>query len=512
LSRNPTENRFTLFRVALYHRGAMSNEILAVSEMYAADRFASAHGTPTLSLMENAGRTVTDEIVRRWTPRPVLVLCGPGNNGGDGLVVARLLKDRGWEVRVALAGDRAAFEGDAAVNAARWTGETMPLSPAALEGCGLVVDALFGAGLARPLEGAAMETVCALLNEAHRPTVAIDVPSGLHGDTAKPLGSACVAADLTVTFFRKKPAHVLMLGRMFCGEVVVTQIGIPEAALDEIKPRIFENTPELWRADFPRPDPLGHKYSRGHVLVVSGPAHATGAARLAARGALRVGAGLVSVASPPDAVAANANHLTAIMVKPFEGPEGLRALLADKRFNTCVIGPGCGVGAATRELVYAALECICVLDADALTSFREYPKDLFDRFRKDAMLTPHEGEFKRLFPDLLERSVNRIVAAREAAKTAGCVVLLKGPDTAIAAPDGRVAVCTNAPPYLATAGAGDVLAGFIAGLLAQGMPVWEAACAAAWLHGEAAKTFGPGLIAEDLPEQLPVLLRRLHEG
>jgi ADP-dependent NAD(P)H-hydrate dehydratase / NAD(P)H-hydrate epimerase len=488
----------------------MGCEILTVAQCYAADAFAAEHGILSIDLMETAGRGAAEAIAARWTPCRVSVLCGPGNNGGDGFVVARHLAEKGWRVGVALCGDRAKLQGDAAAMSAKWTGETVPLSPQALEGADLVVDALFGAGLARPLEGAAWQTVL-VLNETRLPVAAIDVPSGLSGDAGRPLGGTSTRAALTVTFFRKKPAHVLMPGRLLCGETVVVPIGIPDAALDEIKPVLFENRPEAWRAGFPRPAPLGHKYGRGHVLVVSGPAHATGAARLAARGALRAGAGLVSVASPPDAVAINAGHLTAIMVKPFQAAAGLGALLADTRFNACVIGPGLGVGEATKALVAEALRTKCVLDADALTSHRDNPAGLFNLLGPDAVLTPHEGEFERVFPGLLKLAESRIEAAREAAVIAGCTVLLKGPDTAIAAPDGRVAVCTNAPAWLATAGAGDVLAGIIAGLLAQGMPSFDAAAAGAWLHGEAARAFGLGLIAEDLPEQLPALLSRFCE-
>jgi len=486
------------------------HEIITNAGMYAADRYAAEHGVPTLTLMEQAGRAVADEIYKHWRPRRTVVLCGPGNNGGDGYVAARYLKQSGWAVSVATEG--AAPEGDAAQVAARWDGPVLPLSPEALDGAELVVDALYGAGLSRPLEGAAYSTIAAL-NDHPAEVVAVDVPSGLSGDTGKALGGFCAVADTTVTFFRRKPAHVLMPGRIACGNVVLAQIGIPEDALTAVRPSIFVNGKLLWGRAFPRPDPLGHKYSRGHALVVSGPAHATGAARLAARGALRIGAGLVSVASPPDSVAMNAAHLTAIMVKPFDGAEGLKALLSDRRFNAVAIGPGCGAGAATRELVGAVLAsgASAVLDADALTSFAVDPAALFARLDAMAVLTPHEGEFERLFPGLLERSPSRIEAVREAAAAAHCVVLLKGPDTAIAAPDGRVAISTNAPPWLATAGAGDVLAGFIAGLLAQHMEPFLAAAAGVWLHGLAATEFGPGLIAEDLPEQLPALLRRVYE-
>ena len=489
------------------------NEIITIAEMYAADQYAARNGIPTRTLMEYAGRAVADEITRKHTkPCPVLVLCGPGNNGGDGFVAARLLKSRGWDVRVALLGDRGALKGDAAFEAVQWPDEVAAVTPESLTGAGLVVDGLFGAGLSRPLEGAARETVIAL-NDNPAEVVAIDVPSGLHGDTGRALDGLCVTADTTVTFFREKPAHVLMPGRIACGHLVLAQIGIPDAALDIIKPSIFINGTRLWGRAYPRPDPAGHKYSRGHAVIVSGPAHATGAARMAARGALRIGAGLVSVASPLEAADVNAKHLTAIMIKPFNGPKGLSALLKDKRFNVVAIGPGCGVGQGTRELVGAVLESgvAAVLDADALTSYADESDALFGKRLSNCVLTPHEGEFERLFPELLKNSPSRVEAVRAAAAKAGGVVLLKGPDTAIAAPDGRVVISTNAPPTLATAGSGDVLTGFITGLLAQHMEPFKAAAAGAWMHGLAATHFGPGLIAEDLPEQLPALLRRLYE-
>jgi hydroxyethylthiazole kinase-like uncharacterized protein yjeF len=304
-----------------------------------------------------------------------------------------------------------------------------------------------------------------------------------------------------------------MPGRLRCGDVLVADIGIPGTVLDAINPKLFENVPSLWENDYPWPKPLAHKYARGHAVVVSGPAHATGAARLAARAALRVGAGLVSVASPLGAVTVNASALTAIMVKPFSGAAGLAELLTDKRFNSVVVGPGCGVGATTRDLVAAVLasSAAAVIDADALTSFKENPNDLFGLLREPGVLTPHEGEFERVFPGLLKRSPTRVEAVRTAAAAAKCTVLLKGPDTAIAAPDGRVALTSNAPATLATAGSGDVLSGLIGGLLAQGFDSYNAAAAATWLHGEAASRFGPGLIAEDLPELLPAVLAALKE-
>jgi NAD(P)H-hydrate epimerase len=484
----------------------MAGEILTNQEMRRADAAAVAAGTPSLTLMENAGRAVTDAIAARFTPCRTIVLCGPGNNGGDGFVAARLLASHGFDVTVAAA---SGHKGDAAAMAAQWQGARVALSPACLEGAVLIVDALFGIGLSRPLEKNYRAVVDAL-NRAHVPVIAVDVPSGLDADSGKILGIA-VKASLTVTFFRLKPGHLLLPGRDLCGETQLADIGIPESAASRIK--LFENTPMLWGGRYHWPAPGAHKYARGHAVVVSGPAHATGAARLAARGALRIGAGLVSVAAQSDAVAANAAHLTAIMVKPFKGADGLSKLLSDKRLNAVAIGPGLGVSKATRALVMAALKsgASTLLDADALTSFEDDPKSLFAKIRHPAVMTPHEGEFERVFPGLLRKAASKVEAARLAASSAHAVVLLKGNDTVIAAPDGTAAINANAPATLATAGAGDVLSGFIAGLLAQGMPPFEAACAGAWLHGDAAGRFGPGLIAEDLPEILPESLLALRE-
>jgi NAD(P)H-hydrate epimerase len=484
----------------------VSGEILTNDEMRAADAFAVKAGIPSLSLMENAGRAVTEAIAARFSPCRAVVLCGPGNNGGDGFVAARLLAERGFDVLVA-AGE--GHRGDAGAMASRWQGARAPLAYAALDHAALIVDALFGAGLSRPLEGGT-RAMAEAVNRSPAPVVSVDMPSGVDGDSGKIWGAA-IDADVTVTFFRLKPAHLLLPGRSLCGEIVLADIGIPVDACASV--RLFENSPLLWGACYPWPRADANKYARGHCLTLSGPAHATGAARLAARGALRIGAGLVSIAAEKDAVAINAGHLTAIMVKPFDGAKGLAALLADRRLNSVIAGPGLGIGAATRALVETVLAsgASAVLDADALTVFKDEPKNLFARIKQPTVLTPHEGEFERLFPGLLASAASKVEAARAAAVQSAAVVLLKGADTVIAAPDGRAAINANAPPALATAGAGDVLAGFIGGLLAQGMPAFEAASAAAWLHGDAAGRFGMGLIAEDLPEILPESLSTLWE-
>jgi hydroxyethylthiazole kinase-like uncharacterized protein yjeF len=477
--------------------------VLTNAEMYRADKAAADGGIAGETLMENAGRACAEAIRARRTPRPVLVLCGPGNNGGDGYVVARLLAEWGWPVEVAALVPPETLKGDAAAHAARWRGPAVALEDADPEKARLVVDALFGAGLTRDLAGAARETIEDIAARGFD-CVAADVPSGVDGDTGLVRGAA-VRAFLTVTFFRPKPAHLLYPGRGLCGELVVADIGIPDSVLDGIGPRQWRNDPGLWLDRFPRPAAEDHKYARGHALILGGT-EMTGAARLAARGAMRAGAGLATIACAPEVwplYAAEAGLLTA----KIDGPADFAALLEDKRKNALLVGPGAGVAPVTREIALAAAASgrACVLDADAITVFCDSPGDLFAAIAGPCVLTPHEGEFGRLF----DAEGGKLDRARAAARRSGAVVLLKGPDTVIAAPDGRAVVNANAPPTLATAGAGDVLAGLILGLLAQGMAAFEAAAAGAWLHGAAAAAFGPGLIAEDLPDLVPAVLRDL---
>lgn len=474
--------------------------ILTVEQTAAADRAAIAGGTPGSVLMERAGAAVADAICHRFAPRPTVVLCGPGNNGGDGYVVARLLKARGWTVTVRASGPPRTP--DAIQAAGLWDGETKGLSEPLGEA--LVVDALFGAGLSRPLSG---DVAAIALKIADRPqsVVAIDMPSGLPGDGGA-ISGASVAACLTVTFHTRKPGHVLEPGRARCGEVIVADIGLEPPA-----GRLFENTPELWGSRFPWPNAASHKHARGRLITISGEPWSTGAARLAARAGLRIGAGLVTILSPPESLQANAAHLEAVMLRPFETDLELEQRAAD--VDAAVIGPAAGVNETTllNLLALARTGAALVIDADAITVFRDDPDELFSVLDRDDVLTPHPGEFERLFPGLLRAGPERITAARRAAERAGAVVLLKGPDTVIAAPDGRAAVNLNGSPWLATAGSGDVLAGFIGGLIAQGLESFEAACAAAWIHAEAAELHGPGLIAEDLPGLAVPVLRRLHE-
>lgn len=474
--------------------------ILTVAEMGAADRAAIEAGTPGVVLMERAGQAVADAVGARFEPQATRVLCGPGNNGGDGYVVARLLRERGWPVEVFALGEPATD--DARAMRARWAGEATPLEGA--PGDGLVIDALFGAGLKRPLDGVAAHAAAAM---AVRPenVVAVDIPSGVPGDTGQPLGPA-VCAGLTVTFHARKPGLVLEPGRSLCGEVVVADIG-----LGATPSQLVENGPELWLPRFPWPTSASHKHARGRLIVISGDAWSTGAARLAARAGLRIGAGLVTIYANEEALAPNAAHLEAVMLKPYA--TDLELEQAADTADAAIIGPAAGVNETTllNVLALARTGAALVIDADAITVFRDDPEELFSVLDRDDVLTPHVGEFERLFPGVMKAAPERITAARRAAEKADAVVLLKGPDTVIAAPDGRAAVNLNGSPWLATAGSGDVLAGFIGGLVSQGMESFEAACAAAWVHAEAAELHGPGLISEDLPGLTPAVLRRLYD-
>ena len=477
--------------------------VLTVAQTAGADRRTIAAGTPGTVLMENAGTAVTGVILQRWSPRPVAVLCGPGNNGGDGFVVARQLKDAGWPVRLALLGPRENLTGDAAAMAARWDAAVEPLDADATRGAQLVVDAVFGAGLNRDVTGPA----AAALEAVPAPCIAVDMPSGVDGDTGQVRGPAPHAAT-TVTFCRAKPGHLLMPGRDLCGELVVADIGIADATVAALGPTLFRNGPEAWPRGFPWPRASDHKYTRGHLVVAGGGIAASGAARLAARAGLRVGAGLVTLAVPPGAVVVYASHLTSVMLQADPDPANFRALVGDRRVTAVVLGPGQGRGEGTCARVLAALETGkgVVLDADALSSFADAPGRLFDALHAGCILTPHEGEFARLFGS----DGSRLDRVGQAARRAGATVVLKGSDTLIADPDGTVVINDNAPPELATAGSGDVLAGLAGGLLAQGLAATTAAAMAVWLHGQCGQRYGPGLIAEDLPEALPAVLRQLR--
>lgn len=531
-------------------------EVLTSTQMRALEISVIESGDVTgLELMERAGRGVVAAIFEDWpelageeaegsapstvhgnaqhgkrgalppeAPRDIsgkrnraVVLCGPGNNGGDGFVVARLLAVRGWDVDVCMMGDATRLPPDASANFDAWReiGTVLPLSGARPSGAALVVDALFGTGLARPVEGEARDVLRAVAAWGGR-VVAVDIPSGLCADSGRVLGDWDMgAASLTVGFHCAKPGHYIGQGPECCGRLVVKRIGLPEAPAGTA----LVAAPDAARLG----KRTGHKFGYGHALVCSGGAGRSGAARLAARAALRVGAGLVTLAVPPSAQMEVAGGISALMMQRVGDAAGLAAVLEDKRLTALCLGPGMGDGRA-RDLVPVALAArrATVLDADALSAFADAPEVLFNALHPACVLTPHGGEFARLFPDLAARlagpaargpAFSKVDAARAAAARAGCVVLFKGADTVIAAPDGacavHAAVYDRAAPWLATAGSGDVLAGIITGVMARGVAPYEAAQTGAWLHAEAARAFGPGLIAEDLPEMLPQVFREL---
>ncbi|WP_296766398.1 NAD(P)H-hydrate dehydratase [Sediminimonas sp.] len=520
-------------------------ELLTAAQMRAIERAAIESGAVTgLELMERAGRGVVEAVFEEWpdlaqAPHKAVVLCGPGNNGGDGFVVARLLGEWGWQVEVFLYGSPDKLPPDAKTNYERWgaLGEVNQLDPARLFGADggvkhadLWVDALFGTGLARPLSDEALIRGVTSLNEVSSlglvKVVAVDIPSGVCADSGRVLECSeksvetGVHADLSVSFHRAKAGHFLADGSRCSLGLIVKDIGLegsPRPPDDVVGLVERASLPDLGKAA------QTHKYTHGHALVLSGGAGRTGAARLAARGALRIGAGLVTLGVPGSAQMEVASRITALMLKRIDDADGLAGVLEDARVNALCLGPGLGIARA-QDLVPAALSAgrAVVLDADALTAFGDDPAALFALLHDKCVLTPHGGEFARLFPDIADKlnatatkgpAYSKVDATRAAAERAGCIVLFKGPDTVIAAPDGRCSISSaqyeRAAPWLATAGAGDVLAGFITGLLARGFAPMQAAETAAFCHVECARCFGPGLIAEDLPEALPAVLRDL---
>ncbi|WP_337266730.1 NAD(P)H-hydrate dehydratase [Oryzifoliimicrobium ureilyticus] len=480
--------------------------LLTPAEMTAADKAAAQSGIESYGLMERAGAAVAASALRHYPSASCfMILCGPGNNGGDGYVAARHLNDAGAEARVFYLGDPKRLHGDAARALSDWDGPLMPLSSfKAIPGT-VIIDGLFGAGLSRELPEEAI-AVFDRIGQTALPVLAIDLPSGVDGLTGAVKGGA-LRAERTITFMTRKPGHLLMPGRELCGELEVFDIGIPARILQAAKGEpIDENLPQHWEELLPTAQLETHKYRRGHLVVFSGDATKTGAARMSSLAGLKAGAGLVTIASPQDAFATNASHLTAIMLKPVQDADDLKDWLADERLKTFVLGPGFGSPEKARQFVALLANRHLVLDADGITAFKDKPEDLFALFAKGPtrlVLTPHEGEFARLFPDIAsDASLGKIEKARHAASRAHSVVIYKGADTVIAAPDGRALINANAPVWLATAGSGDVLGGIIGGLLAQGIPTFEAAACGVYMHGEAGKRAGKGMTAEDLSQHI----------
>ena len=475
--------------------------LLTPDEMAHADRMAAYSGISSFNLMVRAGHAVAAAALSRY-PEALrfVILCGPGNNGGDGYVAARVLAEAGARVVVFACGDTDKLKGDAALAFKTWNGDVVPLADFEPRAGDVVVDAVFGSGLSRAVP-AELSDVIASVAKAGLPVLAVDLPSGLSGRSGRPLGAA-FQAECTVTFMTRKPGHLLLPGRSLCGDIEVVDIGIPKRIIEAAAGAIAENRPEIWGAALPLAAPDSHKYRRGHLAVFSGEASKTGAARLSSIAGLKAGAGLVTVASPADAMAANAAHLTAVMLRQVGTTSELNEWRESTKLSAFVLGPGFGIGSRARDFVLALKDKPLVLDADGITSFKDDPATLFETFAKGEtrlVLTPHEGEFGRLFPDLAsDESRSKPEKALEAAKRAHAAIVYKGADTVIAAPDGRILINANGPPWLATAGSGDVLAGMIGALLAQGMPAFEAAAAGVYLHGEAAIIAGPDMTAEDL--------------
>lgn len=481
-------------------------EILTAAEMKQADAAAIADGSSGLHLMEAAGNSVAAKIQEQFEPCAVLVLCGPGNNGGDGFIIARQLKKKGWPVRVACLVRKAALKGDAALAAKEWESDIEALnSNLSLRQTNLVVDAIFGTGFSGTLEPETI-TLFDKVRTKNIPVIAVDIPSGVDASTGH-IAAGALQAALTVTFCRKKIAHMLYPARSFCGKIHVASIGISDETIAGLNTSVFENDPALWLKDFPLPDSSSHKFSRGHTVVFGG-SHRTGAACLAAAAAQRIGSGLVTIASQPESAQTYGLYRASLMVEIWHDMDEFKNILRDERKNALLIGPGADALPVTQEAVLAALTFnkSGVLDADVFSVFKDDPESLFKKLSPRYVLTPHEGEFERLFGSL---EGNKLQRALTAAKTANAILLLKGADTIIAAPDGTAVINNQAPATLATAGSGDVLSGMVAGLIAQGMPPFMAACAGVWLHGEAAKLHGLGLTAEDIIFNISHALNRL---
>lgn len=513
-------------------------EILLPDQMSEADRLTIEGGIPGYDLMEKAGEAVAraaQDLLEEQTGSSasgmVCILCGPGNNGGDGLVAARLLEEEGWSAIVGCSVEVDMLRGDARLAADDWGEEIYPLSSGLWQDADLVIDALFGAGLDRPVTGELSELVDKL-NESSLPVLSVDLPSGVEGASGLVRGAA-VKAQRTVTFFARKPGHLLYPGSAYCGDLKLAQIGIEANVLDECGFVALVNDPWLWRSDLPEAiKPIeqmdafrlaDHKFHRGHCLVVSGGVSSSGAARLAARAALRAGTGLVTLAPPHDAVGVVAAQVTSVMVEPISEFMSFSKILSERNYDALLLGPGMGLDKEHAGLVSEALQQdgVVVLDADALTLVARFGMEGIEMLGASVpakngqlILTPHEGEFARLFPDLSHRlrgqnGRSKLSCAIEASKRSGAIIILKGADTVIASPEGAAVIQSDGVPYLATAGSGDVLAGTVAGLAGQGMIPFEAACAAVWFHKEAGKILGAGLISEDLPDCMPMLFARL---
>ncbi|MEO9640873.1 MAG: NAD(P)H-hydrate dehydratase [Lentilitoribacter sp.] len=489
-------------------------ELLTPEQMSKADALTIESGIAGIELMRRAGAFIF-EVLHQHFPKvkTVLVVAGVGNNGGDGFILAELLKRYGYDVAVTIIGDNTKIAGDARLAFDKMSKDIQPIKNPDFDDYHLIVDGIFGAGLKREVKGDFADIIHAI-NASATQILAIDLPSGINGQTGKVSGCA-IKAQATATFFRYKPGHILFPGRELCGKVYLGQIGISEKVLNQISPRLNLNIPVLWQDHYPILKATGHKYSRGHTLSVSAGLDKSGAARLMAKAALRMGAGLVTIACPSETLSAHAARTDAIMLSKMDNEHELSNILDDKRINAVCVGPGLDPNEQTRSITKIILNTdkSVVLDAGALTAFSDEPCALFDLIKarsSPTILTPHDGEFARLFP-VLTLSQDKVKRTKIASETSSATVVLKGPDTVIAKGSNNAAITSNAPPWLATAGSGDVLCGIITALLAQGMPEFEAACAGVWFHGEAGAKAGPGLISSDLEIALKDVIQNIYQ-
>ncbi|VAV90167.1 NAD(P)H-hydrate epimerase / ADP-dependent (S)-NAD(P)H-hydrate dehydratase [hydrothermal vent metagenome] len=483
--------------------------ILTTKNCYQADKQAIASGITPVTRMENAGSGAAESITARYEKCKTLILCGPGANGGDGYVIARKLHEAGWSV------DVMALTAPVAGSDAEFMAQQCPVDassrvrqlPTDIE---LIVDCLYGAGLNRALDADTTQLIHQV-NQHKSPVVAIDLPSGIFGDSNGGF-APCIVADTTITFAVKKLAHVLEPERSFCGVVEVVDIGFPDGMISDMPEVALENSPCLWSQIPVQPGAQSHKHNRGRLWVGCGGHLQTGAARLAARAGLRIGAGWVMLGGSKKAMQVCAAHETSIVLQTRPKHQSMAKTLQTSPVPDCVIlGPAGGIGARMRADILDVLRSgiAAVLDADALRVMSAEPEVFFELCNENTVLLPHEAEFLGLFPDLNQTFGHKINRVKAAASRAGCTVLLKGADSVIANATGRAVVNTKTSAWLATLGTGDVLAGMVGGLMAQRVGGMDATCAAVWIHGALGQNLGAGLIAEDLPNEIPNILKNM---
>ena len=489
------------------HNETQPNTALLTAEHMRAAETSLFARTTSFAVMHRAASAVAEYVLQHFSPQKTAIFCGPGNNGGDGWLVAQYLRQAGWHISVYAAKPPREYNGDAKRAAEAYEGSWQPLHECYTDNSELIIDALFGIGLNTPVSGTYVEAIAAI-QASRAAVVSVDMPSGVHADNGAVMGCA-VKADVTVTFACKKAGHMLLPGLAHVGRLVVADIGIKHADLDVMQPMVWENS----QPSIPSPALEDHKYTRGQVQVYGG-AEMTGAARLSALASARVGAGMVRVAAPPNAYDTYAQALMSVVVERMNDAEAWAGILREHTPNACVLGPGGGTSKLTHQALTGLLatEVPAVLDADALTLLSQDARlrDALASREAASCMTPHDGEYVRIARAMdLDIAADKLTRARTLANRLNTVVLLKGADSVVVAPDGRAVINGAAPAWLATAGSGDVLAGMIAGLSAQGMDMFEAVCAGVWLHSKAGQKAGAGMIAEDLLDAIPHVLKEI---